>query len=149
MVVLERELTAMQPRHRRGEAEPEAGPRLGAALLEAHETLDRTSAVGLRNAASAIRDGEQDPLAFVLRFDDDFGLHTIDRAAIGSTVLDGVIDQVGQRLADELAIAVNGWAGRRFDRGVEGLYMPQRIVELADAAGALRGRQIRHSRAGP
>src|SRR5262245_4246190 len=61
-VVLEPQLTAMQPRHRRREAQPQPGARLRAALLQSHEAIDDASAIRRRNSRSTVAHREQDAI---------------------------------------------------------------------------------------
>ena len=135
----------MQPRHRRGEAQPQPRARLRAALLEAHEALDRAAAIGLGNAAAAVGDREQDALALAHRLDHDLGLGPVHAGAIGRAVFDGVVDQIGERLADELAVAVHRSGGRRLDLELDALVVGERLVELAHAARDLGRIDLRHA----
>src|SRR5262245_32121544 len=53
-VVLKPEFPAMEARDRRSQAQPEPGPRHGAALLKPDETFDHVAAVGFRNTGTGI-----------------------------------------------------------------------------------------------
>src|SRR6516165_3404830 len=53
-IVLELEFAAMEPRHGRHEAQAKSGPRMGPALLQAHEAVDHARAVALGNARAVV-----------------------------------------------------------------------------------------------
>jgi len=97
MIVLELELAAMEAGHRRGEAQPQPRAGLRTALFEPNEALDRAASVGRGNAAAAIGDRKQDPVALSRRRDHDFGVGPVHPGAIGRAIFDGVIDQIGER----------------------------------------------------
>src|SRR5438093_11615933 len=99
-VVLESQLAGMEMRDGGGEAQAQPRARLGAALLEAHEPLDRATAVGLRNARPAIGDREQDAVPLPLRGHQD--LRAVHRLRVRLGIFDGVVDEIRQCLADEL-----------------------------------------------
>jgi len=82
----------MQPRHRRGQAQAEAGTGLRPALLQPHEALDHAAAVGFRDARAMIGDREQDAIAGTERADHDFRRRAVG-AAWRRGVFDGVVDQ--------------------------------------------------------
>src|SRR5664279_1973282 len=134
----------MQPRHRRGEAQAEPGARLRTALFEADEALDHTRAVGFRNARSAVGDGEQDAVALVERAHHDFRRRAVGDQVARLGIFDGIVDQIGERLADQLAVAFD--LGRRIGLNLErdALLLGQRLVQLADVVGDLGGVELAH-----
>ncbi len=71
MGVAKPEVAAVQRRHRRRQAETEAGTGLGAARLQPHEALHRMPAIGLRNSRAVIGDAEQHLIAVAPGFDQD------------------------------------------------------------------------------
>ena len=62
-IILKRQFATVQPRHRGGEAQAQAGARLRPALLEPHEALEHPFAVGLGNAGPVVGHGQQDAVA--------------------------------------------------------------------------------------
>ncbi len=112
MIVLELEFAAMKPRHRGGEAQPQARAGLGAALLEPHETFDHAAAIGRRDARTVIRHGQRDALAATAGADHDFRRGAVELVAVaveafGPGIFDGVVDQIGERLAHQFGIAAH------------------------------------------
>src|SRR5262249_24534969 len=130
MIVLELELAAMQPGNRRGKTQSQAGARLRTALLEPHEALDRAITVGHGNAAAAVSHSQQDTIALSLRRHNDLRVGTVQPAP----VFDGVVDQIGQRLADQLSVAVNRSSRRRLHLEMDALVVGEWLVELTHPA---------------
>src|SRR5258708_1279656 len=101
--------------------------RLRATLFEADEALDRTTAFRCRNTATAIGDGQQDAIALAPCRHDDLCVGAIYPAP----VFDGVVDQIGKRLADQLPVAVHRGRHRRFDLEMDTLIIGERLVEFS------------------
>ncbi len=118
----------------------EARPWLRAARFEAHEALDRPRAIGLRNSRAAVGDGNQHAGAVASGFDANVAF----RARFGA-VLDRVVDEVGECLADQLPIAVNLQRLRRLDRKIHALLLGERLIQFRHAARDLGGVEIRHA----
>ena len=142
LVVLEPQFAAMQARDRRGEAQAKPGTRLRAALLQPHEALDDAAAVGFRNARSAVGDGEQNAVALGQCAHHDLGWCAVDRLATRRRVFDGIVDQIGERLADQFAIAVERRGRSRLDLKRDALFVGQRLVEFADVVRDLGGVEL-------
>ncbi len=95
-------------------------------MIQAHEALDRAVAIRLRDARSAIGDAEQHTLALPPYRQHDLGRrHLRGGFSVlrgGFTVLrrprvfDRVVDQIGERLAEQFAIALDRRRFRRIDR---------------------------------
>src|SRR5579859_2778642 len=146
MIVFELELAAVEPRDRGRQAQAEAGARLGAALLQAHEALDHPATIGFRNPRPAILDAERNALAFILGLDDDLRGAAVELAR--RRIFDGVVDQIGQRLADQLAIAAHRCRPRGIDFEHQALLFGQRFVQFADVVRDLGGIEFIHVVAG-
>src|SRR6267143_1784922 len=67
------------------------------------------------------------------------------RRATGCAIFDRVIDQIGERLADELPVAVNRRSRRRLDLEVDALFIGERLVELAHPARDLGRIKLGHA----
>src|SRR5262245_40060691 len=91
------------------ERQAEAGSRTGAAALEPHEALEDTAPLLRGDALAAIGHGDEDALALAARTDGD-----VRPVGHGATfaMFDGVVHQVRDGLADELAIAADDDRGR-------------------------------------
>ena len=76
-------------------------------MFEPHETLDCAAAVGRGNTVAAIGDCKQDAVALSCRRDKDLSGRPVQRRTAGCAIFDRVVDQIGERLTDELPIAVN------------------------------------------
>ena len=87
---------------------PKPGAGLRAALLQPHEPLDHAPAVGFRNARPVIGDREQDALARVGRAAPTISAGVPCRPSRRLGIFDRVVDQIGERLADQFAVAVTG-----------------------------------------
>src|SRR3982074_418934 len=110
MRIAKPEFAAVQGRDRRSEAEAKSGTRQRTAGFQAHETLDRMLAIALGNARSMIGDAEQHLVALAPRFDqyllspgDGVGAERL-QGRRRLAVLDRVLDQIGERLADQFAV---------------------------------------------
>ena len=91
MRIAEPEFAAMQRRHRRRQAEAEAGTGQRPARLQPHEPLDRMLAVAFGNAGPMIGDAEQHVVALAPRLDQDLpGAHGGRAASSGCTAGDGL-----------------------------------------------------------
>ncbi len=112
MRIAEPEFAAMQRRHRRGQAETKAGTGQGPAGFQPHEPLHRVLAVAFGNAGAMVGDAEQHLVALAPRLDQDLLRSSHDlriqrlHRSVRLAVFDRVLDQIGQRLADQLAVAV-------------------------------------------
>src|SRR5689334_4022295 len=91
----------MQLRHRGGERQAEARARPGAARFEPDEAFENPVALMHGDALALVGDDDVDAVADAPG-GDDYG-----RRAMGASlaVLDGVVHQIGEGLADQLAIA--------------------------------------------
>ncbi len=134
----------MQPRYRRGEAQAQPRARLRAALLEAHKAFDHARAVGFRNARPAVDDREQDAVALAERAHDDFRRGAVHAALARLGIFDGIVDQIGERLTDQLAVASD--LGRRIGLNFkrDALLLGQRLVQLAYVVGNFGGVELAH-----
>ena len=144
VIVLERQFAAMQARHRRGKAQAQPEARLRAALLEAHEAFDHARTVAFRDAGAAIGHGEQNAVAVVERAQHDFRPLAVDLGGIRLAVFDGIVEQIGDRLAHQLAVALDRRGAVGLDLERDALLLGQRLVKLADVAGDLGGVEIDH-----
>ena len=120
------------------EAEAETGTRLGAAGLEPDKALDRVRAVGFGNSRSMVGHAEQHLVALA-RAPRSGSAPWQHPASSGSTpgrpaVFDGVFDQVGERLADQFAVAVHR-CRLGLHRKRQTVVLGQRLVQFVDAAG--------------
>src|SRR6201997_435905 len=97
----------MQAGHRRRQTQAKSGTWLGAALLEPHEALDGVRTIGLRYSGTAVTYGELDAVALAAGRDQDLGRRAIGGMALRLGVFDGVVHQVGERLADQLAVTLD------------------------------------------
>src|ERR1700719_1353008 len=130
--------------YRRGQAQSEAGPWLGAACLQPHESLHRVLAIGGRNSWAVIGDAEQHLVALAPHLDQDLlGIHADDcalrlRRWRRLAVFDGIFDQVRQRLTDQFAIAVDRHR-RSLDAQAHAVVLGERLIEFMNAVGDLGG----------
>src|SRR3981189_3816073 len=106
------ECAAVQGRDRRSEAEAKSGTRQRAAGFQAHETFDRMPVVALGNARSMSGDAKQPLVALAPRLDQNFpgasngvGAERL-QGRRRLAVLDRVLDEIGERLADQFPGAV-------------------------------------------
>src|SRR5581483_11089431 len=112
--------------------EPRAG--LRAARFETDESLDRTAAVIRGNTESLIGDGKQHAAVLALCRDANRAFS----AGSGSAVFDRVVNKIGERLADQLAITVNLHGLGRFDREMHTLFFGERFIKFGDAVRYFR-----------
>src|SRR5262245_62865803 len=106
MIIFKLKLTAMEPGNRRSQAKSEARAGFGAALLETDEALHYAPAVGVGNARPAIGNAECDALAIIAGSDHDLGGNAVHLAAPAG-IFDRIVDEIGQGLTNQLAIAAH------------------------------------------
>src|SRR5690606_18533157 len=96
------QFAVMEGHHRFGEAETKAGSRLVPALFEPDEPLRRLVALIFRNAWPVIDHRETDISRFA-------GQRNKDGRLLPGTgrVFDGIVDDVGKRLRQQLAVTVD------------------------------------------
>ena len=113
MRIGEPELTAMQRRDRRRQAQSKTGTRLGAAGFEPDKSFHRVLAIGLRNSGPMVGDAKQHLIAVATGLDQNhLAFAAGDRISAQRlrdrrlAVFDSILDEVRQRLADQFAVAV-------------------------------------------
>ena len=129
----------MQMSDRRRETEAESRARLRAALLQPHEALHHTFAIARGNARTMVGYAETDAIPLPACRDHDVGRHAIHFRRMGTRVFDGVVDEIGERLGHQLAVAAHrqGCAGLDLER--HALFVGERIVKLTDPADDVGG----------
>src|SRR5579883_590077 len=94
----------MQPRDGGGKAQTETRAGFRPALLQTHEALHNPPAIGFRNARTAVGHAQRYAIAVKASGDYDLGWCAV-KLALRPGIFDRVVDQIGERLADQLAIA--------------------------------------------
>src|SRR5215469_16689226 len=143
MIVFKLELTTMEPGHRRSPAEAEARTGLRAALLETNEALHHTAAVGVGNTGPAIGNAERDALAIIAGPNHDLGRDAVHLAARPG-IFDRIVDEIGQGLANQLAITAHRRRCGSIDLERDTLLIRNRLVKLANVAGDFGGVEFSH-----
>ncbi len=113
-------------------------------MLEPYKALDHAATVNFGNAGAAVSNRKRDALAIGAGPDYDFRLRAVDLARFGSGILDRVVDEIGQRLADQFAIADDFCRAMRLDLQRQAILVSQRLVHLADVARDLGGVELDH-----
>src|SRR6476646_179153 len=127
-VVLEPHGPTMQARDRLHKAQTEAGAGLGAALLQAHETLQDALAIACRNAGAVVGDRDLNSVLVRMQLDRNGGVLGLRR------ILDGVVDEVGDRLPHELAVCREAAALGNVEGKLQPTLLRDRLVELGEVA---------------
>ena len=109
------------------EAEAKAVAGLRAALVEADEAFGNAAAVFHRDAGAVVGHGDGHLVVLLCGGHRDRGGFAIARA-----VFEGVVEQVGEGLREELAIAQNGEAGCRGTGQRTALFLGHRLIEFDD-----------------
>jgi hypothetical protein len=112
------------------EREAEAGSRLGAARIEAHETPHHVVALVVRHAGTAIGDGKVDVGLALRERDADLRL-----ALAALDIFDGIVDEVAERLADQLAVALDLDAVGNLGDEPQAAILRDGLVELGAVMG--------------
>src|SRR5262249_49610744 len=108
MIVLKAELRLVQARDGSNEAQAETRTRRVAARFQTYEPLGDARPLLGRNSRAVVGDHERWPRLGLLEGD--------GHLAAGRRVFDRVVDEIGERLGDEIAVAVDGEAlGRLLD----------------------------------
>jgi hypothetical protein len=127
--VVQQQLPAMQVRDRADERQPEPGAGRGARGIRAEEPLPRPRAVGRRQPRPAIRHPELHDAARRLGGERD-------AAALGRE-LDGVVEQVGDRLQQEVAVPGQRQRSGQREEDALALRLRRGAVELGGVGGHL------------
>src|SRR6516162_5263185 len=114
MGVVEPKLAAMEGCNRRCQAQSKTGAGLGSAGLKANKSLHRMLAVGKGNSRAVVGDAEQNLITLSPGLDQNVVVARIGSYGVGRrqhrgsrlAVLDRVLDQIGQCLADQFTVAV-------------------------------------------
>ena len=143
--VLDAQGAAMQPRHRRGErqAEAAAGPR--PRRLQPHESLHHPRAFIRGNARPMIGDGDFNALVVAAR--GDFDARRL-AGRIGRAIFERIVDEIGQSLADQLALAAKRQRRRGDDAHFDALVLGGRLVKFGHVAHQRGGVEIGQTFAG-
>jgi hypothetical protein len=108
----------MQPRHRRDKTQSQTAARLRPALFQPDKAFEHALAIGRRNARSAIGDGDLDDIAFLHRGHFDIRLLAgFCAASLRRSILDRVVDEIGDGLAEQLPVGAD--EDRTFGVGLE------------------------------
>ena len=129
MIVGQRDGAAMPPRHRAHQAEPEPIAGGAAARLQSDKAIEHALAIGLGDAGSAIGDLDQRAAAAPPHPDRDLA---------APAVFERVVEQVGDRLRQQVAVALDNRPGRAVEPQREALLLGQRFVQLDRGADDLR-----------
>ena len=124
----------VQARHRGDEAEPQPRARLGAARLQPHEALRHPCEFRRIDTRPVVGNRENDSTRSIRHRDRQPGLPPLHAG-----MLQRIVDEIGKRLADQLAIALQRRRCRRFQDDRRTGDFCQRLVELEHVAGDRRG----------
>ena len=145
-VVFEPHGAAVHAHHRRGERQAEAGTGARARALQPHEAVDRARAVGGGNARPMVGDFDSDRLAVAARDHRDLASARRGRLfRLAGAVFDRVVDEIGDGLTDQFAIADDRQAARGLDLERDAVFLGERFVELGDARHRLADVERAHA----
>ena len=119
MVVGQRNDTAMPPRDRAHQAQPEPVAGRAPARLQPNESTEHVLAIGGRDPWTAIGDFDQCAPPAPSHLDRDL-------AAV--PVFESIVEQVGDRLRQQVAIAVYNRAGQAVEMQPETFVLDQRLI---------------------
>src|SRR5690349_22741868 len=109
MIVGQRDGSAMPPRHRAHQTEPEPIAWSAAARLQSHEAIEHAFAIGLGDPGPAIGDCDQRVAAAPPYPDHDLPAAA---ATFTAAVFESVVEQVRDRLRQQVAVALDDRTGR-------------------------------------
>src|SRR4029079_14232961 len=144
--VAEFDRAAVQPDNRSYEAEAEPASGQRAAQLEPDEALQHVAAFRFRNAGAVVAYLEDGIAAVAPGRDDNAewcACNVPERR-----MLDGIVDKVGERLAEKLAAAFERKRLRGVDRKRNPLLVGQRLIQLGHVATDAAEVDIGHRRVG-
>lgn len=125
MVVFQDQRTFVQLHDAGNEAQPQAVAGFGTALIEAHETLGHAPAVFFGDSVAMVADGDHNLVAL-----DRAGHADLRRFALARAVFQRVVDEVGKRLRQQLAVAKHQKARRERAGERAALFLRHRLIEV-------------------
>src|ERR1700722_7620460 len=123
---------------RGGKRKSEPGARSRTRVFQPDKSVEHPRSVRRRNPRTAVGDRERDGSSGPLRCNDDVRFYaSAVNALVRRSIFERVVDQIGDRLTDQFAIATDLESILGVDGQRHTLFLGNRFVKLADASRSL------------